>query len=354
MVKTTYKVIGVMSGTSLDGIDLVYAEFSKLTHWDFVVLKAQTNEYDDTWREKLRNLVSVSLEDLKHIDTEYTHYLADIINDFIETNHIDDVDAICSHGHTALHQPQNKLTYQIGNQSILAALTKNTIVCNFRVQDVEFGGQGAPLVPIGDELLFSAYDFCLNLGGFANISTKINGERIAYDICPVNIVLNHYTKIIGFNYDDKGSTASSGVVNDLLLTALNDLDFYKLSYPKSLGLEWVKSHVFPLIDSYNIEIQDVLRTFVEHVAIQISTEINKKSHASVLVSGGGVYNEFLIDRIKLLTENKISVPSKDIIEFKEALIFAFLGVLRLRNEVNTLKSVTGATKNHSAGNIFHH
>src|SRR5690606_39172648 len=158
---------------------------------------------DPIWREKLGKLISASFEELKMIDTDYTYYLAGVINHFIETNHIKNLDAICSHGHTALHQPQNKLTYQIGNKSILAALTKNTVICDFRVQDVELDGQGAPLVPIGDELLFSDYDFCLNLGGFANISTKINGERIAYDICPVNIVLNHYIKTIGLQYDDK-------------------------------------------------------------------------------------------------------------------------------------------------------
>lgn len=352
MVKDTYKVIGVMSGTSLDGIDLVYVEFNKTAHWDFTVLKAETIGYDAIWREKLTTLTSVSLEDLKHIDTDYTHYLAGVINGFIQANHINDLDAICSHGHTALHQPQNKLTYQIGNKPLLATLTEMTVVCDFRVQDVELGGQGAPLVPIGDELLFYQYDFCLNLGGFANISTKINGERIAYDICPVNIVLNRYVKSLGLHYDDKGIIASGGVINEVLLRALNDLDFYKLPYPKSLGLEWVRACVFPLIDSQGMETQDILRTFVEHIAIQISAEINKIDNASVLISGGGVYNEFLINRIKSLTNNKIIVPSKEIIEFKEAIIFGFLGVLRLRNEVNTLRSVTGASRNHSSGKIF--
>ena len=282
MEKTRYKVIGVMSGTSLDGIDLICVEFNKTTKWKFNVLEAQTFEYDTIWKEKLGRLITVSLEELKKIDTDYTHYLVDVINTFIEANHIKDLDAICSHGHTALHQPQNKLTYQIGNKSILAALTKNTVICDFRVQDVELDGQGAPLVPIGDELLFSDYDFCLNRGGFANISTKINGERIAYDICPVNIVLNHYMKTLGFEYDDKGDLASTGIVNDLLLTALDNLDFYKLPYPKSLGLEWVNTHVFPLINFYKVGMPDVLRTFIEHIANQISTEINKKNKNQIL------------------------------------------------------------------------
>lgn len=352
MEKMQYRVIGLMSGTSLDGIDLVYVEFNKTTTWNFTILSAKTFEYDALWREKLATLVTLSLDDLKSVDIEYTYYLGDIINEFIKENDIKDLDAICSHGHTALHQPQNQLTYQIGNNALLAKLTQITVVCDFRVQDVELGGQGAPLVPIGDEFLFSEYDFCLNLGGFANISMKINNERIAYDICPVNVVLNHYVKSLGFNFDNKGMLASNGVVNEELLKMLNNLDFYHQTHPKSLGLEWVTTFVFPLIDSYKMENQDVLRTFVEHIAVQISTEINKKYQASVLVSGGGVYNDFLIDRIKLLSDNEIMVPSPDIIEFKEALIFAFLGVLRLRNEVNTLKSVTGAKMNHSSGKIF--
>ncbi|WP_111306675.1 anhydro-N-acetylmuramic acid kinase [Confluentibacter sediminis] len=353
MIKTEYNIIGVMSGTSLDGIDLVYVTFRKQKNWTFVLLKAQTFEYNDLWREKLGSLVSMSVKDLKKIDNDYTHYLANVINDFIETNNIQAIDAICSHGHTALHQPQNKLTYQIGNKPAIAHLTKNTVVCDFRVQDVELGGQGAPLVPIGDELLFSNYDFCLNLGGFANISTNIDGERIAYDICPVNIVLNHYIKPLGLNYDDKGVLASKGTINESLLIKLNDLDFYKASYPKSLGLEWVKTHVFPIIDSYHLETKDILNTFVEHIAIQISKEINKKNNTSVYITGGGVYNEFLIRSLKKHTNNDIIIPSKDIIEFKEALIFGFLGVLRLRNEVNILKSVTGVIKNHCSGKVFH-
>jgi len=352
MLKTIYNIIGVMSGTSLDGIDLIHVKFQKDTVWNFTIMASQTFPYDDEWLEKLSKLVSYSMNELDSIDTDYTHYLANVINAFIDKNGIKDIDAICSHGHTALHQPQNKLTYQIGNKEILAALTKNTVVCDFRVQDVELGGQGAPLVPIGDELLFSDFDFCLNLGGFANVSINMEGERIAYDICPVNIVLNYYVKSLGLQFDDKGILASSGIINDSLLNELNSLGFYELTYPKSLGLEWVKRFVFPLINSYNMDVKDVLRTFIEHVAIQITKEINKKKGVSVLVSGGGTYNDFLVNRIKYLTFYIKQETAYDIIEFKEALIFAFLGLLKIRNEVNTLKSVTGAKKNHSSGNIF--
>lgn len=353
MAKKKYSIVGVMSGTSLDGIDLVYAVFHFKRRWHFDVVNTVTIPYTNEWRYILEGLVGYSTKELHEIDKRYTAYLSTVIHGFIKRFDIKSVDAVCSHGHTALHRPENKMTYQIGNQPILAKLLKQTVVCDFRVQDVALGGQGAPLVPIGDNVLFPEFDFCLNLGGFANISTNTNGERIAYDICPVNIVLNHYVASLGFNYDDGGNIASTGQMHKQLLGALNALDFYQEPYPKSLGLEWVKEYVYPIIDTFNLEIKDVLCTFVEHIAIQIATEINKKDSASVLATGGGVYNSFLLNRLKVLTHSNIVVPSNAIVEFKEALIFGFLGVLRLRNEVNCLQSVTGASKNHSSGEIYY-
>ncbi|MFY0712605.1 anhydro-N-acetylmuramic acid kinase [Seonamhaeicola sp. NFXS20] len=353
MIKTNYSVIGVMSGTSLDGIDLIYVSFNhNNSKWVFEIHAAETVSYNKEWKGKLRNLVTNSNEELHQIDKEYTFYLGAVINEFINKHSIIEIDAVCSHGHTALHQPENRLTYQIGNMPHLATLLKNKVVCDFRVQDVALGGQGAPLVPIGDKLLFSEYNFCINLGGFANISSEINNERIAYDICPVNIVLNQYVKNLGLDYDDEGKLAASGNVNTDLLQQLNALRFYVELPPKSLGLEWVKTNIFPIIDAFNLEIKDVLRTFVEHIAVQISKSISHIPKSSVLITGGGAYNSFLIERIKALSSNKIIIPSKDIIEFKEALIFGFLGVLKLRNQINCLKSVTGASKNHSSGKIY--
>ena len=352
MIKDEYNVIGVMSGTSLDGIDLVYAKFCLNETWSFEIVHAETVEYPSNWYEALKELVNTPIEELKAIDTNYTEYLAKVIKNFIIKYQIKNIDAICSHGHTALHQPENKLTYQIGNRPFLAELLKETVVCDFRVQDVELGGQGAPLVPIGDELLFSEFDFCLNLGGFANVSTNFNRNRIAYDICPVNIVLNHYIRKLGLNYDDEGKIASEGMISVKLLNQLNALEFYKETYPKSLGLEWVNNTVFPLIDTFKLEIQDVLKTFVEHIAIQIASEINKKHTGSVLITGGGVYNIYLMDRIEAHSIQKIIVPKNEVVEFKEAVIFGFLGVQKLRNEVNCLSSVTGAIKDHSSGKIF--
>lgn len=352
MIKKEYKVIGVMSGTSLDGIDLALVTFNYNTNWTFKIDKAETISYSEEWVKQLKSLVNFSKTELERLDTDYTIYLANVISSFIEKNNLINIDAICSHGHTALHKPEEQLTYQIGNLSFLADEIEQTVVCDFRVQDVELGGQGAPLVPIGDQLLFKDYDYCVNLGGFANVSTEINTKRIAYDICPVNIVLNAYVSKLGLAYDDEGALASKGETNQDLLKALDNLQFYKETYPKSLGLEWVKAEVFPLINKTNLSIEDILRTVVEHVAIQVSKVVNATNNSSILVTGGGVFNTFLMDRIKNLSHNNIIIPSKEIIEYKEALIFGFLGVLKLRNETNCLASVTGANKDHSSGKIF--
>lgn len=352
MLKDTYYVIGVMSGTSLDGIDLAHVKFYKSEgKWNFSILNSETISYSEYWLGKLKNLVQFNKEELLDLDINYTRLLSEVINSFVAKHGITKIDTVCSHGHTALHQPDDGLTYQIGNRPELAKLINENVVCDFRVQDVLLGGQGAPLVPIGDELLFSEYDCCINLGGFANISTNINTERIAYDICPANIVLNYYVSKLGLAYDDNGMLASKGEIHSELLQQLNALKFYKQSFPKSLGLEWVKYEVFPLIDSFSLKIETILRTFVEHIAIQISKTIQPGK--LVLVTGGGVYNEFLMQRILEISQANITIPSKEIIEYKEALIFGLLGILKLREEVNCLASVTGALKNHSSGIVFH-
>lgn len=353
MEKKEYHVIAVMSGTSLDGLDIIYVTFLFDDGWKFRIPHSVTLPYDASWKEKLKCLVELTSEELKEIDEAYTLYLSEKINEFIDKHHIDQIDFISSHGHTALHQPQNKITYQIGNLPALAELTGQKVVCDFRVQDVELGGQGAPLVPIGDRLLFSEYNFCVNLGGFANISTEKDGKRIAYDICPANIVLNHYIRATGKEFDDKGRIAKSGIIDEKLLIKLNSLEFYKQSYPKSLGLEWVNSIIFPIIDQFNLRTENILKTFIEHIAIQISKEINSNKKASVLITGGGAYNKYLISRIQLKTKNDIVIPPKEIIEFKEALIFGLLGILKTRREVNCLSSVTGAKYDHSSGKIFY-
>jgi anhydro-N-acetylmuramic acid kinase len=353
MIHEKYNIIGVMSGTSLDGIDLAHLNFEIINgKWNFQILECETIGYSQEWIDQLKIAVGFSELELQKLNTDYTLLLGSIISEFICKYKIENIDAVCSHGHTILHQPQNGITLQIGNLPEIASLCKQKVVCDFRVQDVKLGGQGAPLVPIGDRILFSNYDYCLNLGGFSNISFEENGNRIAFDISPVNTVLNFYANQLGLDYDDKGKISRIGTVNSELLNELNRLDFYQKKYPKSLGFEFVKETILPLIESYPIAIEDKMNTFTEHIAIQIALALpNKKNN--LFITGGGAYNDFLIERIQFhLPETKIVIPERKIIEFKEALIFGLLGVLKLRNEINTLSSVTGSKMDHSSGIIY--
>ena len=341
-----------MSGTSLDGVDLCFSNFSyEKKDWNFIILVSETVPYEKSWITKLTNAHSLSENELEELDLEFTSYLSKIILDFINNKQICNIDFISSHGHTIFHEPQKQITYQIGNRVELNYLTNLPVVCDFRIQDIQLGGQGAPLVPIGDLLLFSDYSHCLNLGGFSNISIKSNNNIIAYDICPVNIVLNKYSRLIGHDFDIDGQISKSGNLNKNLLKTLNEISYYNLTHPKSLGLEWVENKMFPLIDSFKISVEDILRTLVEHIAIQISKNL-KGNNLKILISGGGIKNKFLMNRIKELSEQNLEIISENITDFKEALIFGFLGVLRIRNENNCLKSVTGANIDHSSGKIF--
>ena len=359
MKNNIWRVIGVMSGTSLDGVDLVYVKISKNKGYDFEVLKKKSCNYSEIWKNTLKEAFTDSAEELAKLHVDYGQFLGKIIQDFIVENKIENIDFIASHGHTIFHKPEENYTLQIGSGIEISAMTKLKVICDFRTQDVKLGGQGAPLVPMGDLLLFGSYDFCLNLGGFANISFQKNGKRVAFDICPVNIVMNHYTRQLNLEYDDKGMMASQGVVQNHLLTELNQLPFYAQDQPKSLGYEFIEETVLPMIEKYNLSIGDILRTFIEHIAFQISEVINanvagalKNKISNVLITGGGAYNDFLIDRISHYTHSKMIIPSNELIEFKEAIIFALLGVLRVQNEVNILQSVTGASKDHCSGIIF--
>jgi len=353
MKEDYYNVIGVMSGTSLDGVDLAHVQFHKNNKtWTFKILESETVSYNKDWEAILKSAVDFSEVELKKTNQEYTKLLACVISSFIEKHKIENLDAVCSHGHTILHQPQKGVTLQIGNLPEISSLTHQVVVCDFRAQDVLLGGQGAPLVPIGDRILFPEYDYCMNLGGFSNVSFEENGKRIAFDISPVNTVLNFYANQLGLDYDDNGSISRSGKINQKLLDELNGLPYYQTKYPKSLGFEFVKETVLPLIENFKINIEDKLRTFTEHAAIQIALALpNKKG--SLFVTGGGAYNGLLIERIQAhLPEIKIIIPAAKILEFKEALIFALLGILKLRGENNVLSSVTGANKDHSSGVIY--
>ncbi len=347
-----------MSGTSLDGIDLAELVFNySEKKWNFEILAAETVPYSSFWKDELHEAINYSEEKLVRLDFKYTEKLSEEISKFIKRNNILEIDAVCSHGHTILHRPEKGLTYQIGNLPRISKMLRKTVVCDFRVQDVELGGQGAPLVPIGDRLLFPEYDYCLNLGGFANCSFEKNGERIAFDICPANIVLNKYAEKLGLDFDEGGKLAAAGKVDEGLLQKLNTLSFYSEKPPKSLGLEWVRSTIFPLLEAAEISSENILRTFTEHIAVQLANQFSDAStslsnRASVFITGGGAYNSFLIERLKDLGSIEVIIPSAEIVEYKEALIFGLLGVLKMRKEVNCLASVTGASKDHSSGKIF--
>ena len=353
MIKQFYNVIGVMSGTSLDGVDLAHIHFTTNKGiWDFEILEAETVAYSSEWFSRLQNAVQFSETQLIELNKEYTQVLAGIITDFCAKYSIENLDAVCSHGHTILHQPQNGFTLQIGNLPEISKLIHQKVVCDFRVQDVKWGGQGAPLVPIGDQILFSEYEYCLNLGGFSNVSFAENNSRIAFDISPVNTVLNFYANKLGLDYDDKGAIAKSGNLNQELLDELNALPYYDKAYPKSLGFEFVKETVLPLIEKHIISTEDKMHTFTLHVAFQISKALLQKN-TQLFITGGGAYNNFLIEKIQdYLPEMQIIIPNKKLLEYKEALIFALLGVLKLRGEINVLSSVTGAREDHSSGVIF--
>jgi anhydro-N-acetylmuramic acid kinase len=261
-------------------------------------------------------------------------------------------DFIASHGHTIFHQPGRKLTSQIGKGSAIAAETRLPVVCDFRSLDVALGGQGAPLVPVGDMLLFSSYTCCLNLGGFANISYDESGRRIAFDICPANIVLNHFASQLHKACDENGDLARQGSLHQPMLDTLNNLPFYRMKPPKSLGKEWVLSEIHPVLQQFDLPVEDKLRTFVEHIAVQIAFAIRTDDSASMLVTGGGAFNSFLIERICEKTALRVMLPDLLTINFKEALIFAFLGVLRWREEINCLSSYTGADSDNIGGAVY--
>jgi len=350
--KDTYKVTGLMSGTSLDGVDIAFCTFTLGEgRWGYKIEKAETISYPDEWRTRLSNVENKSALDFVKADTEYGHYLGKLTREF-HLNYNLKPDFIASHGHTIFHQPENGFTFQIGKGSAIAAETRIPVVCDFRSTDVALGGQGAPLVPIGDQLLFGDYDSCFNLGGFANVSFLKSGKRIAYDICPVNIVLNHLASLVKKNFDEDGNLARKGKVDRLLLNALNSLPFYKQTPPKSLGKEWVIHEIHPILQSFDIPVEDKLRTFTEHIATQIADSIDAKNKSAILITGGGAFNSFLIERICEQAGITIKLPDPLTINFKEALIFAFLGALRWREEINCLKSCTGATHDSSGGAIY--
>lgn len=341
-----------MSGTSLDGVDLAYCEFTRGGQfWEYRIGAAETIAYDEKWLVRLSQLHKQPAFVFPKTDAYYGRYLGRLVNDFMTRYNVRP-DFIASHGHTIFHQPQQGYTAQIGSGAGIYAETGITTINDFRVVDVALGGQGAPLVPIGDALLFNRYNACLNLGGFSNISFTQNQQRVAFDISPCNVVMNPIAQHLGMPYDEAGKVAASGTVHPHLLQALNQLNFYAASGPKSLGIEWVNEQFWPVVQPFELSDADLLATFSHHIAQQIAQVIQQHRLTSTLVTGGGALNTHLMQQIKQLSGTELHIPEALLVHFKEALIFAFLGVLRMRKEHNSLKEITGAQDNSIGGCIW--
>lgn len=342
-------MLGAMSGTSADGIDFALTELSAegetITHR---VLAAETVGYSSQWLAQLREAEQCSAERLAELHSLYGSHTGEEALRFLQRHGLQ-ADALAMHGHTLFHQPQRRFTFQLGSGAAAAAASELVTVCDFRSTDVALGGQGAPLVPLGDRLLFSEADACLNLGGFANVSYETEASRIAFDICAANYVLNRLAQRLGKPYDESGKLAQSGKLIAPLFEQLERLPWYTKQPPKSLGREWVEAEIFPLL-SENFEPEDLLHTFTEHTASQLSTACKNKG--TVLITGGGAHNTYLLERCRYFGFTSQLIPNQQTIDFKEAVVFALLGWLRLQHSPNALGSVTGATKNSCGGAVY--
>jgi len=353
-VKNSYHVIGLMSGTSLDGLDIAYASITCASKWKAKVIQGTTIRYNAAWKKKISTAHLLSGEELLALHAAYGEFIGACCLDFIKEHKIKNLDLVASHGHTVFHQPHRGFTFQLGDGNTIHSITGMPVVYDFRSLDVTLGGQGAPLVPVGDRYLFSEYDVCLNLGGIANLSMEMKGARRAFDICFANMGLNYLMNKINRQYDKGGAMAAKGKVDRALLQQLRDsYQPWRKSRP-SLGREGFEKEIQPLLDNEKILPEDRLHTFCESIAEEIARAVPQTDGSLKLIAtGGGALNTFLASLLssKLKGKAKVIVPDRKIIEFKEALVFALLGVLRVRNEVNTLKSVTGAIKDSSSGII---
>lgn len=343
-----------MSGTSMDGLDIAYCSFRfEQGIWSWDIIESETIPYPDEWVHRLKGIMELPGDALSIVNIELGAYFGQCLLDFMQKYGIRP-DLIASHGHTVYHQPEHRLTLQIGAGTEIFAVCQVPVACDFRTLDMALGGQGAPLVPIGDQLLFGEYDACLNLGGIANISYEQQGDRLAFDICPCNMTLNWLAGREGLSYDEDGQLAASGRIETQTLEALNQLDYYSQPSPKSLGMEYVREAIFPILSQKSTA--DMLRTSVAHTVEQILIEVHKirKTSPRVLVTGGGALNSFLVGQLReaIGSDGEFVIPDRRIIDYKEALIFAFLGILRMQGETNVLASVTGARMDSSSGVIY--
>lgn len=357
-MNSVFHGIGLMSGTSLDGLDIAYCHFYKNNDsWSYQIDKVSCITFPESLLNQLRFAPKLSSEALLQLDIQYGRWIGEQVNLFTSQNNIQP-QFISSHGYTVFHQPKNTFTHQIGNGDAIYAITQIPVVYNFRQLDVCLGGQGAPLVPIGDDLLFDDFDVCLNIGGITNLSFKEENKRVAYDICPANMVLNSLAEMKMMPFDKGGNMAKSGSFIPSLYKRLEDLAYYKEVYPKSLGFEWVDKNIFSINYFNENSPEDLAHTFVAHIANRIkdaclTIDLLESSKKKILVTGGGSHNDYLLESIQNSLKDKFQIikPNNELINYKEAMIFAFLGLLRLRGETNVLKSVTGASEDSCSGHL---
>jgi anhydro-N-acetylmuramic acid kinase len=346
-----YTVIGLMSGTSLDGVDIACCRFEHTDKWEFEIIASRCITYSNSWKKRLMDAFYLGAEQLSHLDVAYGEYLGELLKQFIHDFQLKP-QLIASHGHTIFHKPAEGFSLQIGSGAAIARATGIAVVNNFRQADIEKSGQGAPLVPLGDRLLFADYGICLNIGGIANISFERDGLRRAFDVCPANQVLNKLAQFTGNAYDAEGAMARRGTLNSSLLHTLNSLQYYNNPFPKSLGREWVDEVFMPIIHNSDDLIINKLHTVCVHIASQIAGATKDIPPTKMLVTGGGAYNDFLLDCIRSSTVHELEMPSATIIDFKESIVFALLGLLRQLGQLNCLASVTGARDDSSTGDIY--
>ncbi len=341
-----------MSGSSLDGLDLAFCEFTEDNGgWNYRIVAAETLPYPEEWKMLLQESFYADGKKLTENDVAYGKYLGNQADNFLKKHQLRP-DVIALHGHTVFHQPEKGFSLQLGSGQAVAIATGIETVSDFRSKDILLGGQGAPLVPIGDSLLFAEYDYCLNIGGIANISFEEDGRRRAFDICAANQLLNYLSRQMGKTYDKNGETASLGKLDKILFDRLNSAEFCRQHYPKSLSNEQVKSIFLPMLDESDATLEDKLYTSVKHIAFQTARATDASTEKKIIITGGGARNGFLTEAIHKECPQTVYIPDEKIVDFKEALIFAFMGVLRKMERINCEASATGAKRDSSGGIVY--
>lgn len=360
-----YQVLGLMSGSSLDGLDIAFCEFivedQKIFSWQ--LLQADTIPFSEMWQSRLAHLPHQSALVYAQSHVYFGHYMGELVNQFLEKYSIQP-DFIASHGHTIFHYPEKRMTAQIGDGAALAAVTGCPVISDFRTQDIAINGEGAPLAPTADKHLLSGYDFYLNLGGIANVSCNVNGKFVSFDIGGANQIFDALARLVDLDYDDEGKIASAGKVVNELLSEVNSIDYFAQKYPKSLDNQWVVNNLVKKYMEYPESVENRMRTAVEQLAQQTVQDVIQvienegfiKQKYTMYPTGGGVFNTFLMQRMQELFLEKmdleIVLPEKEIIQFKEAILMGLLGVLRMENIPNCMSSVTGAKRDTIGGAVY--